>query len=184
MQWTAYDLLWQRSDETAKQELLKYSPLHSEVGIDYTRLRWLPKSGKRQTGKQSASCLRFLVERRKVCWIDSRSKNFPAKICLPLISYGGDTPKNALALACKSASGRVLAQIKTSIGGRKGLGDRGGISGVMNFKFWGFDVSAQPNVLSYSPLEMGEMGRVEGCAIFFYPLNPLNSMGIYPFFKF
>ncbi len=39
MQWTAYDLLWQRSDETAKQELLKYSPLHSEVGIDYTRLR-------------------------------------------------------------------------------------------------------------------------------------------------
>jgi hypothetical protein len=39
VQWTAFDLLWQSSDETAKQELLKYSPLRSEVGIDYTQLR-------------------------------------------------------------------------------------------------------------------------------------------------
>lgn len=39
VQWAAYDLLWESLNERARQQLLKYSPLRSEVGVDYTRLR-------------------------------------------------------------------------------------------------------------------------------------------------
>lgn len=39
VQWAAYDLLWNKSDEAVKQKLVKYSPLRSQVGADYSKLR-------------------------------------------------------------------------------------------------------------------------------------------------
>lgn len=39
VQWVAYDLLWENVDEKVRQKLLKYMPLRSAVGVNYTRLR-------------------------------------------------------------------------------------------------------------------------------------------------
>ena len=45
VQWGVYDVLWDSANESVRQKLLPYWPLHSEVGVDYTRLRDLLAAG-------------------------------------------------------------------------------------------------------------------------------------------
>lgn len=39
VQWAAYDLLWEGASRRIKQDVLKYIPLRSDIGADYTKLR-------------------------------------------------------------------------------------------------------------------------------------------------
>jgi hypothetical protein len=61
VQCAAYDLLYRETDEEGKQELLKYFPLRSEVGADYTKLRDLLAAKKWKEADQET--------RRLMLWV-------------------------------------------------------------------------------------------------------------------
>ena len=41
VQWVAFDLLWEDATDRGRKQLLKYWPLRSQAGVDYTKLRHL-----------------------------------------------------------------------------------------------------------------------------------------------
>lgn len=81
VQWAAYDLLWKRENAQFKQELLKYLPLRSEVGADYTRLRDLLAAGQwEEADEETERVMLKVAHREKEGLLDRKSiENFPSQ---------------------------------------------------------------------------------------------------------
>lgn len=81
VQWAAYDLLWENSNEKARQKLLKYRPLRSEVGVDYTRLRDLLAAGQwKEADGETKEVMLKTAGREKEGLLDRQAiEKFPAQ---------------------------------------------------------------------------------------------------------
>jgi hypothetical protein len=80
VQWGAYDVLWDSANESARQKLLPYWPLHSEVGVDYTRLRDLLAAGQwREAEGETKKVMLKAVGREQEGLLDRESsEKFPS----------------------------------------------------------------------------------------------------------
>lgn len=81
VQWAAYDLLWERSNQRVRHKLQRYWPLRSEVGIDYTTLRHLLGNGQwEQADRATKEVMLKVTGRQPEGLIDRESmQNFPSQ---------------------------------------------------------------------------------------------------------
>jgi hypothetical protein len=81
VQWVAYDLLYRSANEKARQKLLKYQPLRSQVGVDYTRLRELLATGQwEKADKETQQVMLKAAGREKEGLLDRESiETFPSE---------------------------------------------------------------------------------------------------------
>jgi hypothetical protein len=79
VQWGLYDVLWDSANPSARQKLLQYWPLHSEVGVDYTRLRDLlaARQWKEAEGETKKVMLKAAGREKEGLMDRESSENFP-----------------------------------------------------------------------------------------------------------
>ncbi len=79
VQWGAYDVLWDSANDSTRQQLLQYWPLHSDVGVDYTRLRDLLAAGRwKEAEGETKRVMLQAAGREKEGLLDRESsENFP-----------------------------------------------------------------------------------------------------------
>lgn len=80
LQWAAWDLLWENATESGKQKLLKYFPLRSEVGADYTKLRDLLARGNwHEADKETRRVMLSICSNENQGYLTAENyKNFPS----------------------------------------------------------------------------------------------------------
>lgn len=79
VQWEAYNLLWERASDRTRQDLLKYSPLRSDVGVNYTQLDRLLAEGRwNKADEETAALMLKVCDRQKEGYLRvSDIANFP-----------------------------------------------------------------------------------------------------------
>lgn len=80
VQWAAYELLWNSTDESARHKLLPYFPLRSDVGVDYTRLRNFLATGQwKEADEETRKVMIEAARREKEGLLDREaSETFPS----------------------------------------------------------------------------------------------------------
>lgn len=80
VQWAAYDVLWDSTNENARRKLLPYWPMQSEVGVDYSRLRDLLAAGQwREAEGETKKVMLQAARREKEGMLDRESsEKFPS----------------------------------------------------------------------------------------------------------